>query len=248
MISSTSPVSPSARPDRHRMFRIEARQTSSWRRDADVPVLPQTLLLAELMTLEQSVDLAALSQLVLSDLGATIQLLRLAGCECPNTEERSARITDCIADLGWQACMEAIAAQPMLPGAHMPAVAGLWSHSRAVAQYARQIAEGNVGIDPEIDPEEAYLVGLCHLIGALPDALGWSRIRSGAVDSTLAGLELAQAWSLPGCIAEYFSQLQSSGWTSPWPEVVRAAHRRAEPSSTVCPAEAGRQLLLLRAV
>ena len=58
--------------------------------------MPETLLLMDLGALEKPVDLEEITQVVLSDPGATIQVLRLAGRERALGEEREARIEDCI--------------------------------------------------------------------------------------------------------------------------------------------------------
>lgn len=62
----------------------------------DVPALPETLLQMELRLHEFSIDLHELSQLVLSDLGATLQIMRLAARESSAPDAHPARIEDCI--------------------------------------------------------------------------------------------------------------------------------------------------------
>ena len=60
----------------------------------------------------------------------------------------------------------------------------------------------------EVNPTEAYLTGLFHKIGSLPVMLDWDSSRGLSGDPVHGGLRLADAWFLPQCIAEYFSELQ----------------------------------------
>jgi hypothetical protein len=204
----------------------------------------ETLLLVELEAQEFSVDLRALSQLVLSDLGATLLILRLAGCEHGNAEGRPARMVDCISDIGVPACIEAMSAQLAMGGGRSAFIAELWSHSSEIARHSKRIAEATV----DIDPDQAYLVGMCHSIGLLPDALGWDVSKRQGLDSVPVGLELARAWTLPSCVIDYFRDLQMCGGQSPWPEIVQAAHRCAGQTSIDCSSREDLRPQLLRAV
>ncbi len=196
----------------------------------DVPVQLETLLLLELEFQEPSVDLRAVSQLVRNDLGATLQILRLATMEYGNSEGRPSRIEDCIADLGVDACIEAVSARTVARDGRHRVIAEIWAHSREIAQYAKFIAEDT----PEINPDEAYLVGLFHAIGLLPSALGWEDGETGTEDSLAVGLTLARKWSLPRCVLDYFSGTTMAGTQMLWSEIVRKAHLRANRPSVPC--------------
>jgi HD-like signal output (HDOD) protein len=200
----------------------------------DLPVLPETLLLLELKLHEPCVDLREMSQLVLGDLGAALQIMRLAGREYGNADGRPARIEDCIADLGLEACLDAVSAKTVTRDSYH-AITETWAHCREIAEYARLVAEEM----PEINPEEAYLVGLLHTIGSLPAVLGWNWRESGAVDDTLAGFRMARRWSLPRCVMEFFCEMHLPGYATRWMPVVEAAHERANRSSLDCPFEQG---------
>ncbi len=220
--------SPSLGPsDRRTVVRIprsedHPRPAASGRDGWHLPVMPATLLLADVVVQEYAVDLERLSQIILSDLGATLKVLRLAGSEYDDAGERPFRMAECIAVLGPRACVNELGAGPMLrefQGDRRRRIAELWSRSRAVAQQARRIAdEGGA-----VDPEQAYLVGLCHQLGSLPGVLGWVGARRTASNTARDGAELARAWSLPGCVVAYFSQLQAHAASRPWPWVVRSA-------------------------
>jgi HD-like signal output (HDOD) protein len=206
-----------------------------------VPVLPATLLLLDLEVQEPCVDLRLISQLVLSDLGATVQILQLAGREYGNAEGCPTRIEDCISDLGLHACMEALSAETVAHDSRYKAIVETWAHSREIAQYSNLIAEEM----PEVNPGEAYLVGLFHAIGSLPAVLGWDGSKTEAVDSALLGLKLAQKWSLPHFVLEFF-ETHMTGCQTLWSEILRTAHRRASRSSIDCPFSNDIRPLLLR--
>jgi hypothetical protein len=198
-----------------------------------IPILPKTLLLLDLMVQEPCVDLREMSQLVLSDLGAALQILRLAGREYGNAEGRPIRIEDCISELGLEACLKAVSAQTFARDGRQHAIAEFWDHSREIAQHSRLVA------DEMLDgyPEEAYLAGLLHAIGLLPELLGWSE--SGEADAALVGLRFATRWSLPACVTEFFREVHFTGYPALWSGIVREAHQRANRSSIDCPFEQG---------
>lgn len=210
----------------------------------DVPVLPETLLRLDLEVQEPCVDLREMSQVILSDLGATVQILRLSGLELNDAETRSTRIEDCICDLGVAACLEALSAGTIARDYRYDGVVETWAHSREIAHYSKLVAEDM----EDVNPDEAYLVGLLHTIGLLPQALGWYGSQSRPVDAALAGLQMARQWSLPQVAVEYFREVNLDSYTSPWPEIVHKAHRFQSKSSILCPLERGIRPLLYRAV
>jgi HDOD domain len=208
-----------------------------------VPVLPQTLLRLELEAQERCVDLRGMSEVVLSDLGATVQILRLSALEC-DTDRRLTRIEDCISDLGLSACLEAVSTQPVARDDRYNSIAETWAHSREIALYARLAAEDT----PDVNPDEAYLVGLLHTIGLLPHVLGWGGSASSSIDPAYAGFQMARRWSLPQFAVEYFREIYADGSATPWPEIVHKAHRSASNSSYRCPLEHRNRPQLYRAV
>jgi len=220
----------SDRADRSSVLRIQPNPLYGSRQRFDVAVMKETLLLMELETQEFCVDLRALSTLVLSDLGATLQVLRLAGREYGGAEGRPVRVEDCIADLGVQACLDVMSAHLMPRDLRSPAVTELWRHSREIAAHSQHLAEQTV----EVDPDQAYLVGLCHSIGSLPDVLGLDGTTCQEFDSVRMGLELATEWSLPGCVVSYFSDMEKREGRSAWPGIVQAAHRCAGEPTGEC--------------
>ena len=169
-----------------------------------------------------------MSQVVLADVGATLQILRLAGREYGMAEDRPVRVEDCISDLGLRACLKVVSAQTITRHGRQNELAAFWEHSREVASHAKLIAEEL----PEIDPHEAYLAGLLHGIGSLPALLGWKD--SGVADPALTGVRLAKRLPLPTCITELCNEMQLPEYASGWSGIVRKAHARGTRSSSHC--------------
>lgn len=209
--------------DRNSVLRIQPSDRSFIRSSFDVVVMKETLLLAELETQGFSVDLRALTKVILSDVGATLHVLRIAGQTCGEDDSRPIRVEDCIADLGVEACIHAMSGHLMERDLRSQGIAELWSHSREIAEHCRNLAEPMVGIDPD----EAYLVGLYHSIGSLPGVLGVGDETYEEFGSVWTGLELAREWSLPGCVVDYFSETETRSAASAWLGIVGQAHRCA---------------------
>jgi hypothetical protein len=211
--------------------------SSDW---PEIPVLPETLLLLDLEVQERSVNLRAVSELILSDLGATLQILLLAGREYTCAEFRPDRIEDCISDLGVRACLEAVSAHAVARNSENSAITETWAHSREIAQFSRQIAEEL----PDVDPNQAYMAGLLHAIGLLPAILGWAASKQGISDFALAGFKMAKKWSLAPFVVKFLSEMHEERCTTRLPEIVRNAHLRAIRSTIQCPLQpvAGPQL------
>ena len=198
----------------------------------DVPVLQETLLLMELKARDFSVDLHELSQLVLSDVGATLQILRLAAREFGASGERPVRIEDCISSLGLEACLKAAARQTVSGHPRHRTVLETWAHSREIAQCSKAAAEATASA---IHPDDAYLAGLLHALPLLPATLGWNLREHGLKEGTTAGLVMAVRWRLPRSIREYFRELQAPGSGTQWSAIVEHAHQSARRSSIRCP-------------
>jgi hypothetical protein len=198
----------------------------------DIPAMPETLLLMELGMHELAVDLREMSQLVLADLGASLQILRLAARECGGSDAGPVRMEDCIATLGLQACLQAASRKTVLSEMRYGPVFETWAHAREIAQIFRILADESNG---SIRPEEAYLAGLCHGIGQLPELLGWDRRGFGGSNWAGMGLKLAERWSLPPCVGEFFAEMQLRRGGMRWSGMARRAHQMAARSPIGCP-------------
>lgn len=197
----------------------------------EVPVLPETLLSLEFLLQETSVDLRKFTEVVLSDLGATIQILRLAGREYGAAEDCPVRIEDYISDLGLTACFNAVANGTFGRDAQHRADFEIWSHSRDVARQCRVLAEEMPGA---INPDQAYIAGLLHAIGTLPEFLGWRR-QGHAENHLAAALELAEEWCFPRYLQDFFCENLMPGYSAQWSEFLAAAHQLTKASWARCP-------------
>lgn len=193
----------------------------------DVPAMPATVLGLELLLQESYIDLRLASELVLSDLGATIQLLRLTGGEFEDAEDRPSRMEDCIASLDVEDWFAAVSAVAMTRDSEDAPAIALWEHSYLIAQYSRLVAESLDGVFPE----EAYMVGLLHEIAAIPGSMGSQTIKNSPTGSMTASSltrKLAHEWCLPAYLIEALCSLRESRATSIWTRILSSAHELAE--------------------
>jgi hypothetical protein len=186
----------------------------------DIPVMSATVLGLEILLHEPCIDLRMTSELVLSDVGATLQILRLVGREYEFATEHPCRMGDCLASLDAGTWFDAISARTFACDPEHAATSLLWNHSRLVAQYAQLVAESLDGISPE----EAYLVGLLHEIGAIPQVLGWPDQGPGSRESAAL---LAMEGSLPLFVLSAVRSMNDSSSSSRWRLVLTAAHELA---------------------
>jgi HDOD domain len=198
----------------------------------NVPVLSGTLLSMELIIRQRAVNLSQVSQLVLSDLGAILQIYRQAGRE-NSIDGYLQRVEDCIVEIGLEACLEAVAKCPIARGPRFSSIHSAWERAREIAFIARFVAEK---LDLEVAQEDAYLVGLAHGIGNLPKMLQWDCISQLGADSNLAGLRIVEAWHLPHCLAEYFLGRMAGKSQTQWTMIVDCALELLEgrPSVSIC--------------
>ena len=195
-----------------------------------VPVLPETLLVMDLQRDAESVDLGGFSEAVLSDVGATILILRMIGEEYGDSDDRPGRIEDCIADIGIEACMGSAMHGMRTATAHNEDIVEMWGHSTEIAKHCHRLADEKYGFNPS----QAYLAGLLHDIGALPGVLGWD-CRYLAGDYALSALKMAVHWSFPGFLKDYFYEAYLPGKNREWTAMMAAAHAAASRTWAWCP-------------
>ena len=215
-----------------RCILVEPRHSHSESADnlPGLPVLPETLLALELQLQNYSVDLHAFSEVILADLGATVQILRMAGREYSTAEDRHTRIEDCICDFGPAACFEAVANSALARSMQRQSVSQIWAHARQIAQNAKHLAES---IPSAISPDQAYMAGLLHAIGSLPSILGWCW-NEASHDYAATALKLAERWALPGYLRDFFCEMLMPGYNPQWSEMIAEAHRLAGGESDRC--------------
>jgi hypothetical protein len=183
----------------------------------DVPVMSATVLGLDLLLQEPYIDLRIVSELVLSDVGATIQVLRLIGSEYEFSGERPSRMDECLASLEVGAWFGVVSARTFACDQEHAAITAVWKHCRLVAQYAQLVAESLDGISSE----EAYLVGLLHEVHAIPNILNSQNYTAEATDrSTLSAMEGA----LPQFVLAALDSVNDSSPSSTWRFILSAAH------------------------
>jgi HD-like signal output (HDOD) protein len=205
-----------------------SRQTAQQDTFENVPVLPETLLSFELKTCEPLVDLAEASKIILSDMGAAIQIMRLAGSENSAGSGGVMRIEDCISNLGLQRCAEAMSGRMAAWSERRAVIRSAWVHAREIAELCASLSEEMIGKNPQ----EACIVGLFHELGGLPHVLDWEYADQRPVDENLIGLSLARAWSLPSSVQDYYMNRHKLDDSCPWSQLVAAAHELSSRSST----------------
>lgn len=186
----------------------------------EVPVMSATVLGLDMILQEPYIDLRLVSDLILSDVGATIQILRLIGREYDFAADRPRRIGDCIASLDVSVWYAAISARTFPCDREHVEITALWRHCRLVAQYAQLVAESM----EQFAPEDAYLVGLLHGIGAIPTVLSWpTGDHAGRTANALLEMEDA----LPPFVLAALQRMNEPAPLSGWRFVLAAAHELA---------------------
>jgi len=187
----------------------------------EVPVMSATVLGLDMLLQEPYIDLRMASDLILSDVGATIQILRLIAKEYDVAEERPRRMVDCIASLDANVWFAAISGRTFACDRKHSAITALWMECRRVAQYAQLVAESLEGISSE----DAYMVGLLHGIGKIPAALGWPYGGRGVKDK---GALFAIEGTLPLFVQSALSCVKDSSTSSVWRFILTTAHELAD--------------------
>jgi hypothetical protein len=200
-----------------RLHLIDQKSTSLMDGDLldDVPAMSATVLGLEILLHEPVIDLRMAVDLVLSDLGATIQVLRMIGAGYDSHEERPYRMGDCLAILEAGAWFSAISAKTFACDRKHEQTTALWRHCRQIAEYSQFIAQ-SLGC---VAPEEAYLVGLLHGIEDLPSVLGWPDGAPGALD--------AMEGALPLFVLDALRGANDPSSSSSWRFILTAAHELA---------------------
>lgn len=185
-----------------------------------LPILATTRLQLELLLNDPVVDLKAVTEVILSDAGATLQILRTVGREFAATDGRPDRIEDCIVSLSAARCHQVVCAPHE---AEAGSYAAEWQHCRRTAEFARELARSREGYSPE----EAYLVGLLYRLGTMPQLLGWSLSESSSDEDRALGVMLAFHWNLPECVMLAIKEHHEETSTNKWREILQLADELA---------------------
>ena len=186
----------------------------------EVPALNGTRLQLELLLQESSVNLREVSEVILSDAGATLQLFRLVGREYPDEDSRPTRIEDCLVSLSIDSWYHGLCSSTASQTGQVQAG---WQHYRRVAQCARDLAHCVDGVSPE----EAYIVGLLHELGKFPHLLGWNGSGVTAGEHRALGVMLADYWHLPSFLLSAIQGEQEPAISTHWGEILQMARELA---------------------
>ena len=159
-----------------------------------VPVMPVTRLQIDLLLNQPVLDLQAIVDVILGDVGAALQVLRISAPIGTITDHRTGNIETSVLHLGREGLRQALSV--LLPsgfeGRH-DAVKSFWLRSQIAAELARLLAKSSA----DISPDDAALAGLLHEIGCLPELLGWRATEIDLSDATAVAGTLAAEWGLP---------------------------------------------------
>ena len=187
-----------------------------------IPAMAATTLQLELLLQEPLVDLKIVSEVILSDPGATLQILRLIGEEYTNEEDRPTRIEDCLVSLNSTCWYEGMRKQGVFQSGRLVAE---WQRCRRVAESARELAQCAEGVSPD----EAHIVGLLHRLGEFPRLLGWNNAGSSAGEHNALGVMLADLWQLPDYLVCAIQEEQTPSAPVRWRDLLHMARQLAEP-------------------
>lgn len=186
-----------------------------------LPVMIATRLQLELLLNDPVIDLGAVTEVILGDAGATLQILRLIGEEYKNAEDRPNRMEDCIVSLSMGRCYQVVCgAGSSRSGSYIAEL----QHCRRIAECARELARSLVGFSPE----EAYLVGLLSGLGKFPYLLGWKLDDSPSMEHEALGVMLACHWNLPEYLLSAITEKQEEASSPRWEMILLLAGEMAE--------------------
>ena len=204
--SDTDPIHATRSPARPFLLHHSVVTRTCFREHPAVPILPATRLQMDLLLGQPVLDLDAILEVILSDVGATLQAWREASRTGKSGERRTRRIEDCVIHLGRNGLRHATTSTfPMAGGQRNQAARELWTRARLTAEFTRTIA----GRVPKINPSDAYLAGLLHEAGRIPALLGWSLNEIDVNDVAAVGRAIAEDWQLPASVGR--TLLLSSG-------------------------------------
>ena len=200
--------------DNHAPASTLATADASW--ISAVPVEPATLLGLELLLQEESLGLQKASDLVLSDVGATLKILRLASSEYLGWPDEVCRMQDVLSSLGVQTWFGAITDHSTHSYRNVTEIRSVWQHCRLVGQYAKLISESLDGICGDL----AYVAGLLHEFETMPQVLD-----PHFGETASSNLRLADV--LPEPVLHALQSARERGHSSVWRYILSSAHALA---------------------
>ncbi|MFZ3264130.1 MAG: HDOD domain-containing protein [Terriglobales bacterium] len=174
--------------------------------------MADSVLLLQVLLSGPAVNLRSVAEVIRSDVGLTIQLLRLVSLEQGEHRPIEASVATNVVHAGVDKLLtlvtelEPLSSHPRGREA-LRECEQFWGHARLTALMAEELAYKNT----YNDPEEAYLAGLLFHIGELPSILGWQWKDADAEPHEIAGV-LAKEWRLPAILQDVVcgNELRSS--------------------------------------
>jgi HD-like signal output (HDOD) protein len=165
------------------------------------PAMPDALLQLELALSARIPDLGDITNIIKSDVGLTVQILRVAARRMEEWGERPPSIGEMVIEVGIELLKKLVARTKTVPVQCGSAVAisewaRFWLHSRLTALVAEDLA----GQSSKVNSEVAYLAGLLSHLGGISSILGWTATDSEAMLSD-SGWRMAKAWEFPPALA-----------------------------------------------
>ena len=183
---------------------------------AGIPVEPATLLGLELLFQEGSLDLQKASDLVLSDVGATLTIFRLASFEHMCGSGRPCRMQDVLSSLSVETWFGAVSSHSTRSYGNLSEIRSLWQHCRLVGQYAQLMSESLEGVCGDT----AYLAGLLHELEAMPQVLDPHFGEASSSHMCLSDV-------VPEPVLQALQSARERGHSSVWRYVLSSAHALA---------------------
>jgi HD-like signal output (HDOD) protein len=194
------------------------------------PVTPKVLLLFQMLLSNEIADLSAITELIRTDIGLTVNVLRSAAEEVEGQNHASVDIEDIVVQLGLDK-LKKLVDDIMVLSIHPRGSAGLRTFDRFSmhARLTALIAEELAGETASVNQEEAYVAGLLRHIGALPFVLGWKIPELEEADIGEIGYYLAKVWRLPDRLTEVIRGNRETCDPSTLPlfDIVTAADKHA---------------------
>jgi HD-like signal output (HDOD) protein len=166
-------------------------------------VKPEVLLFFEMLLSSRVIDLRAITEVIRTDVGLTVLLLKLAAKERKRHAKGFVDIEDIVVLLGINRLKGVLDQATVLSG-HPRGEAGLNTYDRFCmhARLTALIAEELASETATVRQEDAYVAGLLRHVGAIPFVLGWKIPELESVDTGEVGDYLARNWRLPDVLVD----------------------------------------------
>ncbi|MBZ5653719.1 MAG: HDOD domain-containing protein [Acidobacteriia bacterium] len=166
-------------------------------------VKPGVLLFFEMLLSSRVIDLHAITEVIRTDVGLTVHLLRLAAKERTGRAKGLVDIEDIVVLLGINRLKGLLEQATVLSG-HPRGEAGVSTYDRFCmhARLTALIAEELASETATVRQEDAYIAGLLRHVGAIPFVLGWKIPELESVDTGEVGDYLARNWRLPDVLVD----------------------------------------------